>query len=113
MSRPGKRLYEFGPFRLDPIKRLLWREGTIVALKPKAFETLLVLVENRGRVLEKDELMQRLWPDTIVEENSLNKYVSVLRRVLGESASDHKYIVTVHGQGYSFVADVRQLAAEE
>lgn len=112
MSRPVKHLYAFGPFRLDPVKRLLWREGAVVALKPKAFETLLVLVENRGRVLDKDELMRRLWPDTVVEENSLNKHISVLRRLFGESAADHKYIVTLHGRGYSFVADVRELADE-
>jgi TolB-like protein/tetratricopeptide (TPR) repeat protein len=112
MAKPLKRLYEFGPFRLDPLKRLLWREGEVVSLKPKAFETLLVLLENRGRVMDKDELLRLLWPDTIVEENSLNKQVSALRRLLGESAAEHRYIVTVHGRGYSFVADVRELGDE-
>lgn len=112
MAQSLKCLYEFGPFRLDPARRRLWREGAVVALKPKAFETLLVLVENRGRVMAKDELMRVLWPDTVVEENSLNKHISVLRRLLGESAADHKYIVTVHGRGYSFVADVRELVDE-
>lgn len=112
MQKPRKRLYEFGPFRLDPRKRLLWRAGEVVSLKPKAFETLLVLLENRGRVMDKDELLRLLWPDTIVEENSLNKQVSALRRLLGESAADHRYIVTVHGRGYSFVADVRELSDE-
>ena len=112
MTNPISPLYEFGPFRLDPRKRLLWREGETVPLKPKVFETLLVLVENRGRVLEKDELMRLLWPDAVVEEGNLNKNISELRRLLGESAREHSYIVTVPGRGYNFVAGVRELEAE-
>jgi len=105
------RFYEFGPFRLDPRKRLLWREGEVVPLKSKVFETLLALVENRGRVLEKDELMRLIWPDAVVEENSLNKNISQLRQLLGESAAERNYIVTVPGRGYNFVAGVREVAA--
>jgi TolB-like protein/Flp pilus assembly protein TadD len=112
MTDPIYQLYEFGPFRLDPRKRLLWRAGEPVRLKPKVFETLLVLVENRGRVLEKDELMRLLWPDAVVEEGNLNKNISELRRLLGESAREHRYIVTVPGRGYNFVAGVRELEAE-
>ncbi len=104
--------YEFGPFRLDPRKRQLWRDGEVVALKSKVFETLLVLVQNHGRVMEKDELMRLLWPDAVVEENSLNKNISALRKLLGENAAEHRYIVTVPGRGYNFVADVRELADE-
>lgn len=106
------RFYEFGPFRLDPRKRLLWRGSEVVPLKSKVFETLLVLVENHGRVLEKDELMRRLWPDAVVEENSLNKNISALRKLLGQNSSENHYIVTVSGRGYSFVAGVRELPVE-
>lgn len=113
MERHQTRLYEFGPFRLDPVRRLLWREAEVVPLKAKAFETLLVLLEHRGRVLEKDELLGLVWPDAVVEENTLNKNISALRRVLGESTAEHRYIVTVPGRGYSFVAGVRELGEEE
>ncbi|MFN0112307.1 MAG: winged helix-turn-helix domain-containing protein [Blastocatellia bacterium] len=104
--------YEFGPFRLDPRKRLLWRNGEVVALKSKVFETLLVLVQNHERVLNRDELMRRLWPDAVVEENSLDKNISALRKLLGESASERCYIATVPGRGYNFVAGVRELPAK-
>lgn len=112
MTNSPNCLYEFDHFRLDPNKRLLWREGEKIPLKPKVFETLLVLVQNRGRVLEKDELMRRLWPDSVVEEGNLNKNISELRRLLGEHAREHNFIVTVPGRGYNFVASVRELAAE-
>ncbi|MGH9839901.1 MAG: winged helix-turn-helix domain-containing protein [Blastocatellia bacterium] len=112
MTDSPNRLYEFGPFRLDPHKRLLWRNGEPISIKPKVFETLLVLVQNRGRVLEKNELMRLLWPDAVVEEGNLNKNISELRRLLGESAREHLYIVTVSSRGYNFVAGVRELAAE-
>ncbi|MFL6208682.1 MAG: winged helix-turn-helix domain-containing tetratricopeptide repeat protein [Pyrinomonadaceae bacterium] len=98
--------YQFGPFRLDPLKRLLLRDGQTVVLTAKGFDTLLVLVEHRGQVLLKDELMKRLWPDTMVEENNLTQQISALRRALGERAGEHRYIVTLPGRGYSFVADV-------
>ena len=84
MSQSTERLYEFGPFRVDPLKRLLLRDGQPVALTSKCFDTLLVLVEHRGQVLHKDELMERLWPDTAVEENNLTQQISALRRALGE-----------------------------
>jgi Tol biopolymer transport system component/DNA-binding winged helix-turn-helix (wHTH) protein len=112
MNHGQNHLYEFGPFRLDPVRRLLWREAEVVSLKAKAFETLLVLVEHRGRVLEKDELMSLVWPDAVVEENTLNKNISALRRVLGETAGENRYIVTVPGRGYSFVAGVREVEDE-
>jgi eukaryotic-like serine/threonine-protein kinase len=101
-------LYEFGPFRLDPAKRLLLREGDPVALTPKAFETLLLLVKNRDRALLKDELMSRLWPDSFVEEANLSQTIFVLRKILGDTAQDQRYIVTVRGTGYRFAEPVRE-----
>ncbi|HYL47165.1 MAG TPA: winged helix-turn-helix domain-containing protein [Candidatus Limnocylindrales bacterium] len=107
-----KHIYEFGPFRLNPQKRILLREGEVVALTPKALEILLALVENHGEVLVKEELMQDIWPDTIVEEGNLNRNISTLRKVLGELPNDHRYIVTVPGRGYQFVAEVRDVLEE-
>lgn len=112
MSQQTERLYEFGPFRVDPIRRLLLRDDEAVALTSKVFDTLLVLVEHKGQILHKDELMQRLWPDTTVEENNLTQQISALRRALGERAGEHRYIVTVPGRGYSFVPDVREVCGE-
>ena len=80
MSQLIKHLYEFGPFRLDAKERLLLRDDEIVPLTPKAFDLLLVLVEKSGHLLKKDELMQRLWPDSFVEEGSLAQNVSLLRK---------------------------------
>jgi DNA-binding winged helix-turn-helix (wHTH) protein/Tfp pilus assembly protein PilF len=106
-----KPFYEFGAFRVDPGKRLLLREGQPVPLTAKAFDTLLVLVENQGRVLEKDELMRLVWPDTVVEESNLSQNVFTLRKVLGEQPHEHLYIATVPRRGYQFVAEVRQTPA--
>jgi DNA-binding winged helix-turn-helix (wHTH) protein/tetratricopeptide (TPR) repeat protein len=104
--------YEFGPFRLDPVRRRLLRDDRPVALTPKAFDTLLALVEQQGQVVEKDALMKAVWGDTIVEEVGLARNVSSLRKVLGELPDEHRYIVTVPGRGYSFVEQVRTIAAE-
>jgi DNA-binding winged helix-turn-helix (wHTH) protein len=95
-----KRSYEFGPFRLDPQDRTLLRDGELVPLTIKAFDTLLVLVENAGRVISKDELMSRVWPETTVEENNLAQQVSYLRKALGESETGVKYIETRTKRGY-------------
>ena len=105
--------YEFGPFRLDPVKRLLLRGSVSVPLTQKAFDTLLVLVQSSERVVHKDELMRLVWPDTIVEENNLTQSISLLRKALGESRKDHKYIVTIQGRGYRFVADVEESFDED
>jgi DNA-binding winged helix-turn-helix (wHTH) protein/Flp pilus assembly protein TadD len=101
------RSYEFGPFSVDAGKRLLRRNGEPVPLAPKVLETLLALIENRERVLSKDELLKHVWGDTIVEEGGLTRNISVLRKALGEKPEDHQYIVTVPARGYRFVADVR------
>ncbi len=109
MDRPQTLIYEFGNFRLDAAKRLLLNGvGEIVPLMPKAFDTLLYLVRHNGKVIEKDELMREIWSDTIVEENNLTQNISILRRVFGEKPGEHRFIVTVPGHGYKFVAEVRE-----
>lgn len=113
MTRPAAQIYEFGPFRIDKVRRLLLRDGTVVPLTPKAFDTLLALVANSDRVLEKDELLRMVWPDTVVEERNLTVNISTLRKSLGEGATDHRYIVTLPGRGYRFAAAVRQTAPSE
>jgi eukaryotic-like serine/threonine-protein kinase len=110
MLKQTRQLYEFGPFRLDVDERLLMREGRMTPLPPKVFDTLLVLVENSGRVVSKDELMQSLWPDTFVEESNLTQNISQLRRALGDGAADAQYIETIPKRGYRFVAGVQSLA---
>ncbi len=112
MNDTPTHIYEFGPFRVDPRKRLLLHNGNQVRLPAKAFEILLVLLEGEGRLVEKDELMRRVWPDAVVEENNLTVNMSALRRSLTESPGEHRYVVTVPGRGYQFVADVRQLGNE-
>jgi TolB-like protein len=98
--------YEFGEFRIEATKRLLLRNGAPVALTPKVFDTLLHLVKSQGKVVENDERMRVLWPDTVVEENNLNQNISTLRRVLGENRGENRYIATIPGRGYSFIAAV-------
>jgi TolB-like protein/DNA-binding winged helix-turn-helix (wHTH) protein/Flp pilus assembly protein TadD len=108
-NAPPAPVYEFGEFSLDARKRLLWRAGTQVRLAPRVFETLLFLVEHHDTVLDKERLMEAVWPDSIVEENNLTQNISALRRVFGETPGSHHYIVTVPGRGYRFVADVKIL----
>ena len=105
-SQEPLRLYEFGPFRLDPVERRLLRENDIVPITPKAFDTLYLLVRNSGHLLEKDEMIRALWPDTFVEEGSLSNNVFLLRKALGE---DPAFIETVPRRGYRFVGAVLQL----
>ena len=97
MPQESKHFYEFSSFRIDAAKRVLFMEGKHLPLGSKVFETLLVFVQRRGQVVEKDELMKLLWPDSFVEEANLTQNVSILRKVLGESPKDHRYIVTVPG----------------
>jgi Tol biopolymer transport system component/DNA-binding winged helix-turn-helix (wHTH) protein len=101
--------YRFGAYLLDTDLRTLKRDGELVAAAPKVVETLTVLIQNRGRVMTKDELLRVLWPDTVVEEANLTQNVSVLRRLLGDDARTHRYIVTIPGKGYSFVAPVTEV----
>ena len=106
MYKSSKHFYQFGPFRLDGVRRLLLRADQSVPLTPKVLHTLLVLVENAGRVVSKDELMKAVWPDTFVEEGNLTQNISVLRKVLGENPGEHTYIETVPKQGYRFIPAV-------
>src|SRR5271170_1528509 len=109
MTDPGARIfYEFSGFRLDPQQRLLLSsaERRPIPLPPKAFEALLYFVARRGELLEKTTLIKAIWPNIIVEENSLNQNISVIRRALSESPGEHRFIVTEPGRGYRFVADV-------
>lgn len=106
-------LYEFGSFRLDAVERLLLRDGEPVTIPPKAFDTLCVLVENRGHAVRKDELIAAVWPDTFVEENNLNQYISVLRKALGENGDGQRFIETVPRWGYRFVGEVLDVGGED
>ena len=100
-------IYEFGDYRLDLGKQMLSRAGVQIPLTRKVFETLHVLVKRAGQVIEKEDLIRVVWPDAIVEENNLNQNISTLRRILGESRGDHRYIATVSGRGYRFIPQVR------
>jgi Tol biopolymer transport system component/DNA-binding winged helix-turn-helix (wHTH) protein len=111
MNRIIKHFYEFGPFLLDVADGLLLREGQHVPLTPKAYETLLALVESNGHVIDKEELIKKIWPDTFVEEANLAKNVSILRKILGGEQSD-QYIETIPKRGYRFVASVREVLDE-
>jgi len=113
MPRETLHFYEFGPYRVDPSRRLLLRNGEVVPLTPKAFDTLLFLVQNSARIVEKAELMKALWPDSFVEEGNLTQNVFLLRKAFGESATEHRYIVTVPGRGYRFAVPVEDVAGEE
>lgn len=104
--------YAFGPFVLDGAERLLRRGDEVVALTPKVFETLLVLVENHGRVVTKNVLMETLWPDVFVEESSLTQNISLLRKALGNGQSDQVYVETIPKRGYRFVAAVTEVKDE-
>src|ERR1700730_504621 len=106
MKNPASHFYEFGPFRLNATERLLRKDGEVIALKPKVVNTLLALVENSGRLVEKDELMRIVWPDTAVEENNLSQNISALRKALGEGQNSNRYIETVPRRGHRFVAPV-------
>jgi DNA-binding winged helix-turn-helix (wHTH) protein/TolB-like protein/Tfp pilus assembly protein PilF len=112
MQATPAHLYEFGSFRLDTAKRLLQRlDGTTVPLTPRVFETLLYMVEHHDTVLDKERLMEAVWPDSIVEENNLSQNISTLRHIFGETPDSHRYIVTIPGRGYRFVAEVSDQTA--
>jgi DNA-binding winged helix-turn-helix (wHTH) protein/tetratricopeptide (TPR) repeat protein len=106
-------LYEFGPFRVDPARETLLRSGVAVPLTPKTFQILLVLVRHGKEIVTKDDLMKTVWPDTFVEEANLSRNIFMLRKALGETAQDHRYIVTVPGRGYRLAENVRLLPDQE
>ena len=109
MSLQEKHFYQFGPFRLDPWKRRLIRGDELISLTPKAFDTLLALVQQSGKTIEKDDLMKAVWPGVVVEENNLNQNITALRKSLGDSRQESNYIATIPGLGYRFVADVTRV----
>jgi Tol biopolymer transport system component/DNA-binding winged helix-turn-helix (wHTH) protein len=100
--------YSFGPFELDPEARLLRREGEPVPIAGKALDTLVLLVQNRGRLVEKNELLSRVWPGSVVDEANLTQVIFTVRKALGDSPKDHRYVATVAGRGYQFVAPVTE-----
>lgn len=108
MAVQESHLYEFGRFRLDAGERVLLRDRELVPLTPKVFDILLALVEKQGHIVEKEDLMKRVWPDTFVEEGNLTQNVSVLRKALGESSGSQQFIETIPRRGYRFVATVRE-----
>src|SRR6267142_3550174 len=106
MGQEDSHFYEFGRFRLDAAERVLLRDSEFVTLTPKVFDILLALVERGGHIVEKDDLMKRVWPDTFVEEGNLTQNVSLLRKALGENPGSPQFIETVARRGYRFVAEV-------
>src|SRR5689334_18459852 len=107
MPWPDNHLYEFGPFVLDARSRILLRDGVTVRLTPKAFETLLVLVQHGVQLVEKEQLLKEVWPDTFVEEGSLSRNIHELRKALGDDTSQPSYIETIPKRGYRFLAPLR------
>src|SRR5215204_4568425 len=105
--KPKQDIFSFGPFRLDVNERVLLRKGKPMSLTPKAFATLLVLVEKSGRVVEKDELVRMVWPDSYVEEANVAQNIFKLRKVLGKNRLGEPYIETVPRRGYRFLGVIR------
>lgn len=108
MKEQNSCFYDFGSFRIDAVKRQLLRDGKVLPLTSKAFATLLILVQRQGEIVTKEELMNTVWADTAVEENNLTQQISTLRKALGEQAKSPQFIITVPGQGYSFIAAVKE-----
>jgi DNA-binding winged helix-turn-helix (wHTH) protein/tetratricopeptide (TPR) repeat protein len=109
MNADAKVIYEFGPFRMDPDKQVLLRDGQLIAVTPKAFETLLVLVRRGREVVSKEELLKEVWPDSFVEEANLSQHIFKLRKALGDTLEGERYIVTLPGRGYRFAVPVRTI----
>src|SRR4030095_12745513 len=112
MSSLTNQLYRFGDFTLDLDQRVLSRAARPVPLTPKVFDTLQILVEYRGRIVEKDELMRRLWPDTFVEGANITHNIQQQKKFLNECARNPRYVGTVARRGYRFIADIETLPSE-
>ena len=106
----GHSIYEFDHFRLDAAKLMLYRDKTEIQLPPKVIKTLAVLVENSGEILSKDDLMNRVWEDSVVEESNLSQYLYLLRKTLGDRTDGRHYIETLRRRGYRFNGDVNAVA---
>src|ERR1043165_5471858 len=107
MSSPDNHLYEFGQFVLDARSRILLKDGVTVRLTPKAFDTLLVLIQHGAQVVDKEQLLKEVWPDTFVEEGSLSRNIHELRKALGDDSSEPRYIETIPKRGYRFLAPLK------
>jgi TolB-like protein/Tfp pilus assembly protein PilF len=105
--------YEFGPFRVDTRERQLMRNGEVVPLRPKVFDILLMLVQNSGHILTKNDVMNHIWSDTTVEEGNISRTISTLRNALGERPHEHRYIETIPWRGYRFIATVKKIRTGE
>ena len=112
MSLETKHFYDFEDFRLDLAEKVLLRDGKFIPITPKVFETLCVLVESAGQLIEKDELLRRIWQDRFVEESNITFNVGMLRKALGDDASKPTFIETVQRRGYRFIAEVRRVETE-
>src|SRR6185369_13759192 len=108
---PANPHYRFGDFIVDTDQKVLLREDKALPLTPKLFETLLILVENSGRIVQKEQFMERLWPHTFVEEANLTSNIQQLRKSLGDNARQPRYIETVTKRGYRFIANVQRMEA--
>ena len=113
MSLIIRNLYEFGEFRLDTKEKIFMRGEHSITLTPKCFELLSVLVENHGRLLTKDELMEKIWADSFVEEGNLTFNIRQLRKMLGDDAQHPTYIKTVRQHGYRFIAPVKEIVEKK
>src|SRR5215813_3665920 len=113
MRQDRDQVYQFGVFRLEPAERRLQRKGETISLTPKAFDTLVFLVERAGHLVEKEELMKALWPDSFVEDANLAQQVFTLRKVLGETDEGGQFIETVARKGFRFAAPVTIMAPQE
>jgi DNA-binding winged helix-turn-helix (wHTH) protein/TolB-like protein len=113
MTGKSNKIYEFDSFRLDTAEQILLHKGESVALTPKVFDLLVVLLENHGHLLSKDELVKALWAESFVEEANLNVAVSALRKVLGEKPNENRFIETIPRRGYRFVAEVREVSGRK
>jgi Tol biopolymer transport system component/DNA-binding winged helix-turn-helix (wHTH) protein len=113
MSNKTLTLYEFDEFRVDADQKCLWHADQLVSLTPKAFETLLVLIKHRGEIVSKDVLLDEVWADTFVEESTLSQNILTLRKTLGAFQKDTKFIVTVPRRGFRFVAEVKEIVADD
>src|SRR6202167_2642788 len=107
MPMKAGEIFQFGKFQIDARARTLRREEETVTLNRRAFDVLLYLVQNPGRVIPRDELLKNVWPDTFVDENSLAQSISALRRALDEKPRDNNYVATLPGRGYQFVSPVQ------
>jgi DNA-binding winged helix-turn-helix (wHTH) protein/tetratricopeptide (TPR) repeat protein len=112
MSGKTEGIFQFGEFQVDALARSLRRGGTVITLNYRAFDVLFYFVQNPGKALTRDELLKNVWPDTFVDEHSLEQCISVLRRALEEKPGDNRYIVTLPGRGYQFVSAVQVVASE-